>query len=207
MWCCRPAAPGLGAKRIARFDRTASVLRKSLLLPMLADAPSGIFPDMKRSTFLTRSEYYYLGARGVPTPTSMERRMKIVRIAGLAIALCAASASLAAAQGRPDSAPPGGRRGGMGQMLLNGITLTDAQQAQLKTIREKHMPAISAYRDSLRSTGAPPDDAARAKMAAMNDAYVAEVRAILTADQQAILDKNIADAKARMRAGPPPSGN
>jgi Spy/CpxP family protein refolding chaperone len=131
--------------------------------------------------------------------------MKIVRIAGLAIALCAASASLAAAQGRPDSAPPGGRRGGgMAAMLLNGITLTDAQQAQLKVIREKHMPAMTAFRDSLRSTGAPPDSAARAKMASMNDAYVAEVRAILTADQQAILDKNIADAKARMR---PPSGN
>ena len=132
--------------------------------------------------------------------------MKIVRIAGLAIALCAASASLAAAQGRPDSAPPGGRRGGMmGGRLLDGITLTDAQQAQLKAIREKYMPQMTALRDSLMSTGAPPDSAARAKMSGINTAYNEEVRAILTVDQRAIFDKNQAAAKARMR--PPPPAN
>jgi Spy/CpxP family protein refolding chaperone len=133
--------------------------------------------------------------------------MKIVRIAGLAIALCAASASLAAAQGRPDSAPPGGRRGGMmGGRMLDGITLTDAQQAQMKTIREKYMPKMAALRDSLMTTGTAQADM-RAKMQPLNDAYVAEIRAILTADQQATLDKNIEAAKARMRSGPPPSGN
>jgi Spy/CpxP family protein refolding chaperone len=131
--------------------------------------------------------------------------MKIVRIAGLAIALCVASASIAAAQGRPDSAPPGGRRGGMmGGRLLDGITLTDAQQTQLKVIREKYMPKMQAFRDSLMSTGAPPDSASRAKMMTMNAAYSAEVRAILTADQQAIYDKNVADQAARMRRPPPP---
>src|SRR6476469_1788580 len=94
-----------------------------------------------------------MGARARPEPTSMERRMRIARIASLAIALCVASASVAVAQ-RPDSAPPGGRRGGgMGGRRLEGITLTDAQQVQVKTIREKYAPKMMELRDKMQSAG------------------------------------------------------
>jgi hypothetical protein len=88
--------------------------------------------------------------------------MRIARIATMAIALCVASASVAAAQ-RPDSAPPGGRRGGMGPSLLEGITLTDAQQAQVKAIREKYAPQRTEIMAAVRSSGMPPDSATRAK--------------------------------------------
>ena len=136
--------------------------------------------------------------------------MKIVRIAGLAIALCVASASIAAAQGRdstlrPDSARQGGRRGGMmGPNLLEGITLTDAQQAQVRAIREKYAPQRTEIMQALRSTGMPPDSATRAKLQGITEAQTADVRAILTADQAKILDKNVVDQRARMRPPPPP---
>jgi Spy/CpxP family protein refolding chaperone len=94
--------------------------------------------------------------------------MRIARIATLAIALCAASASIASAQ-RPDSTMQGGRRG-MGPNLLEGITLTDAQQAQVKAIR---------------------------------DAETADIRAVLTADQQKVLDKNVVSMRERMANRPP----
>ena len=134
--------------------------------------------------------------------------MKIVRIAGLAIALCVASASMAAAQGRPDSAPPGGRRGGMmGGRLLDGITLTDAQQAQVKAIREKYAPQRMEIMTAIRTSGVRPDSATRAKLQGITDAQTSEIRAILTADQQKVLDKNVVDERARMAKLPPPPSN
>jgi Spy/CpxP family protein refolding chaperone len=131
--------------------------------------------------------------------------MKIVRIAGLAIALCAASASLAVAQGRPDSA--GGRRGPMGGRLLDGITLTDAQQAQVKAIREKYAPQRTEIMSAVQATGMRPDSATMAKLQGISDAQTAEIRAILTPDQQKILDKNIVDDRERRAKMRPPSGN
>jgi Spy/CpxP family protein refolding chaperone len=123
--------------------------------------------------------------------------MKIVRVATMAIALCAVSASIASAQ-RPDSAN-GGRRGGMmGGRRLDGIILTDAQQVQIKTIREKYAPKMMELMQAARSSGMPPDSATRAQMMAINDAQTADIRLILTPDQQKILDKNIADEKERM---------
>jgi len=135
----------------------------------------------------------------------MENRMKIVRIASMAIALCVASASVAAAQGRPDSAPP--RRGQMGGRLLDGITLSDSQQAQLKVIREKYVPKRMELMQAVRATGAPPDSATRAKMMELQTSYNAEIRAILTTDQQVVFDKNIADEKERRAKMAPPPGN
>lgn len=124
----------------------------------------------------------------------------------MAIALCAASASIASAQ-RPDSAPPGGRRGGMGPNLLEGITLTDAQTAQVKAIREKYAPQRMEIMTALRSSGMPPDSATRAKIQGITDAQTADIRAILTAEQQKVLDKNVVDARDRMAKMRPPPGN
>ena len=125
--------------------------------------------------------------------------MKAIRIATLAIALSVASASVAAAQaqGEPQL---GGRRGGMGGMLLKDITLTDAQKEQAKTIREKYLPQLMEIRKSVQATGAPPDDATRAKITDLQNKQTAELRAILTADQQVIFDKNVAEMKAAMEA-------
>src|SRR6267378_4458419 len=77
--------------------------------------------------------------RAVKHKILQERRMKVIRIATLAFALCAGLTSVAAAQGQPEPQGQGEMRrsSGMGAMLLKDITLTDAQKAQVKTIREK----------------------------------------------------------------------
>jgi Spy/CpxP family protein refolding chaperone len=127
--------------------------------------------------------------------------MKAIRIATLAAALCVGMTSVAAAQGVPPQGQGEMRRGGgMGGMLLKDITLTDAQKDQIKTIREKYMPQQLELRKAAQATGAPPDDATRAKMMDLQNKQAAEIRAILTADQQATFDKNLAEMKSRMDA-------
>ena len=128
--------------------------------------------------------------------------MKVIRIATLAFALCAGFTSVAAAQGQAEPRKDGQgemrRGGGMGDWLLKDITLTDAQKAQVKTIREKYLPKQMELRKAVQATGGPPDDATRAQMTDLRNKQSAEIRAILTADQQAIFDKNVAAVKARM---------
>jgi Spy/CpxP family protein refolding chaperone len=129
--------------------------------------------------------------------------MKAIRIATLAVALCAGMTSVAAAQGQPENQQGQGemrRGGGMGGMLLKDITLTDAQKAQVKTIREKYLPQQMELRKSAQAVGGPPDAATRAKMVDLQTKQAAEIRAILTAAQQATFDKNLAEMKARMDA-------
>src|ERR1700674_1395306 len=94
-----------------------------------------------------------------------ESRMKVIRIATLAAALWVGITSAAAAQGTepPQQGQGQGemRRGRMGGLLLKDITLTDAQKAQVKTIREKYAPQQLELRKSAQATGAPPDEATR----------------------------------------------
>jgi len=129
--------------------------------------------------------------------------MKAIRIATLAAALCVGITSVAAAQGTepPQQGQGQGemrRGGGMGGMLLKDITLTDAQKDQVKTIREKYMPQQMELRKASQATGGPPDEPTRAKMMDLQNKQAAEIRAILTADQQATFDKNLAEMKSRM---------
>ena len=127
--------------------------------------------------------------------------MKVIRIATLAIALCAGMTSVAAAQGQPEPKEGQGeirRGGGMGGMLLKDITLTDAQKAQIKTIREKYVPKQLELRKAVQATGGPPDEATRAKMTELQTQQSAEIRAILTADQQKTFDHNLHEMKERM---------
>lgn len=127
--------------------------------------------------------------------------MKAIRIATLAIALCAGITSVAAAQGQPEQKQGQGemrRGGGMGGMLLKDITLTEAQKEQIKTIRENYVPKQLALRKAVQATGSPPDEATKAKMTELQNQQSAEIRAILTADQQAIFDRNMVEMKAHM---------
>jgi Spy/CpxP family protein refolding chaperone len=138
------------------------------------------------------------------TPTGVqynlqERRMRVIRIAVLAVALCAASTSIAAAQGQPQG--QGGMRGGEGRggWLLKDITLTEAQKTQIKTIRDKYVPQMMDLRKSAEAVGGP-DETTRSKMMDLQTKQSGEIRAVLTADQQATFDKNVAEMKARMDA-------
>lgn len=124
--------------------------------------------------------------------------MKAIRIATLAAALCVGMTSVAAAQGTEPQGQGQGRGERMGGMLLKDITLTDAQKAQVKTIRDKYVPQLQELRKATQATGGPPDEATRTKMMDIQARQTAEIRAILTADQQATFDKNLAEMKARM---------
>ena len=127
--------------------------------------------------------------------------MKVIRIATLAFALCVGMTSVAAAQGQPEPKEGQGemrRGGGMGGMLLKDITLTDAQKEQVKTIREKYVPKQLELRKAVQATGGPPDEATRAKMMELQSQQSAEIRAILTPDQQKTFDHNLHEMKERM---------
>jgi Spy/CpxP family protein refolding chaperone len=128
--------------------------------------------------------------------------MKVIRIATLAAVFCVGIASIATAQGTqpPQQGQGEGRRGGMGGMLLKDINLTDAQKDQVKTIREKYLPQQVELRKAAQATGGPPDEATRTKMMDLQSKQAAEIRAILTADQQATFDKNLAEMKQRMES-------
>ena len=129
--------------------------------------------------------------------------MKVIRIATLAVALCVGITSAAAAQGtEPPQQGQGEMRrgGGMGGLLLKDINLTDAQKAQVKAIREKYAPLQLELRKSVQATGSPPDEATRTKMIDLQSKQAAEIRAVLTADQQATFDKNLAEMKSQMES-------
>ncbi|HET6760545.1 MAG TPA: hypothetical protein VFH13_00515 [Gemmatimonadaceae bacterium] len=129
--------------------------------------------------------------------------MKAIRIATLAIALCVGVTSVGAAQGQPEPSKQGQgemrRGGGMGGLLLKDITLTDAQKEQIKTIRETYLPQLMELRKAAQAVGGP-DEANRAKAAELQSKQAAEIRVVLTADQQAIFDRNLAEMKARADA-------
>ena len=97
-----------------------------------------------------------------------------------------------------------GRRGGdRGPMLLQGITLSADQQSQVQAIRERHRAEMQGLNPREN-----PDD--RAKMMQNMQTQIAEIRAVLTPDQQTQFDKNVAEMRQRMqqRGGPgtpPPS--
>jgi Spy/CpxP family protein refolding chaperone len=106
----------------------------------------------------------------------------------------------------PTTPPPRGQRGPgrMQTMALEGITLTAAQQAKVDSITAKtraQMPPMTP--------GSPPSDADRAKMRSLSMASIQEIRAVLTPEQQATYDKNVAQMQQmmqqRMQGGPPPS--
>ena len=117
--------------------------------------------------------------------------MKIIRIVALVAALLVGAATIASAQG---AAQQGGQ--GRRNMQLDGIELTDAQKSKLDEIQKKYQPEMMALRDEIRNGG---DRAELMKKgSALRDKSSAEIRAILTPDQQVVFDKHTAEMKARM---------
>ena len=119
--------------------------------------------------------------------------MRFFTAALLALGLCAVGTSACAAQ-QPEAGAQGGRRPGMGGMILQGITLTEAQKTQQKAIREKYAPQMMQVRKTAQTTGTPMD---QAKLAEIRSAQLSELRAILTAEQQVIFDRNVAEMRSR----------
>jgi Spy/CpxP family protein refolding chaperone len=136
--------------------------------------------------------------------------MKAIRIAALGVALLAGSTAVAGAQAATQAPTqqggPGGGRGGFNR-TMNGIELTDAQKTKVAEIQAKYQPDLQAVRDAMQGGG--DRAAAFTKMQAIRDKMNPEIRAVLTAEQQAIFDKNLAEQKARMeqmRQGDGPGG-
>jgi Spy/CpxP family protein refolding chaperone len=136
--------------------------------------------------------------------------MKAIRIAALGVALLAGSTAVAGAQAATQAPTqqggPGGGRGGFNR-TMNGIELTDAQKKKVAEIQAKYQPDLQAVRDAMQGGG--DRAAAFTKMQAIRDKMNPEIRAVLTAEQQAIFDKNLAEQKARMeqmRQGGGPGG-
>jgi len=107
--------------------------------------------------------------------------MRILRLAVVALLLLPV---VARAQ---DGGGGGGRGGRMIAALFNGITLTDAQQKQVDSIRTAYQPQMqSAQRDERRG---------------LMQKQTADFRTVLTPDQQSTFDKNVADMRSRMGNG------
>jgi Spy/CpxP family protein refolding chaperone len=100
--------------------------------------------------------------------------------------------------GSPAFAQGPGGPGGFAQRrmerLLQGITLTAQQKAQLDSITAKYDSMRPAF-----TPGAPPDSATRAKFREVNQQEDTAIRAILTADQQKVWDANVEQMRSRMR--------
>lgn len=124
------------------------------------------------------------------------------RVATLSAVLLALSAATAVAQAPPPPPPPGGQPGqgpGPGgggqrrmQALLNGITLTAAQQAKFDSISTRYQGQMPAF-----TPGMPPDSASMARRRELGQRRDAELRAVLTHEQQEIWDRNLANMPQR----------
>ncbi len=117
--------------------------------------------------------------------------MKAIRIAVFVAALLITGAAVARAQGAMQQGGQSRRN-----VQLDGIELTDAQKSRLDEIQKKYQPEMMALRTELQNGG----DRAELmrKSSALRDRSSADIRAILTPDQQVVFDKHTAEMKARM---------
>jgi Spy/CpxP family protein refolding chaperone len=112
--------------------------------------------------------------------------MRAIRIAALVAVIVLGGASIAQAQG--------GR--GRGNLQMNGIELTEVQKAKVEEIQKKYQPEMMSLRNDMMNGG----DRAEVmkKVMTLSDKSAAEIRAILTPDQQVVFDKNVAERRAFM---------
>jgi Spy/CpxP family protein refolding chaperone len=102
--------------------------------------------------------------------------------------------------GRDGRGGPGGRGPGRAdQMLLRGITLSVDQQQRVDTIRARYRGQM----DQMRQQNGGNRDAYRTQMRTMMEKQMAEIRAVLTSDQQAQFDQNVAEMRSRSGGGRP----
>lgn len=144
--------------------------------------------------------------------------MKAFRILALGAALVVGASTAATAQppaGAPRTQADGRARRahGFARALLKNVELTDAQKTQLRAINKKYAEQRQALvRDARgpRGTDAArqrPDSATRAqrfaRVQALAEQQRAEVRGILTAEQQRTFDANVAAFRDRAEAHGP----
>ncbi len=120
-------------------------------------------------------------------------------------ALLAVTFGIAAtASAQTPAGPPARGPARMQAMLLEGITLSAAQQAKVDSIAAKYRAQYPEM-----TPGSPPSEADRAKFRALAQEQQHAIRAVLTVKQQPVFDQNVAKLRERMRTrmqgGPPPA--
>lgn len=118
-------------------------------------------------------------------------------------------------KGRADRGQRARGERGLGRSALRGVKPTDAQKAQIKAIHDKYQTQFKSYRESMKpamdeakaarqrgdtaAARAAFDKTASARQQAMalRSQESAEIRAILTPEQQKTFDANVAQMKAR----------
>jgi Spy/CpxP family protein refolding chaperone len=158
--------------------------------------------------------------------------VKNIRTAVAALLVIAGTSAVAAAQQnhatpshahgqRGQAGPHRGAGGpGLGRALLRGITLSDAEKANLKTVRAKYAPQAKAIREqfkpqheALRAARQAHDTTAlkalreksgaeREAMQKLMVAQQADLRAALSPENQAKFDANVAKMKERVAKRP-----
>jgi Spy/CpxP family protein refolding chaperone len=106
--------------------------------------------------------------------------------------------------GGPDGrAGRGGGGGARDAMMLRGITLSTDQQQRVDSIRAAYRTQMQQMRQSGGDR-----EAMRTQMRPMMEHQTADLRAVLTPEQQTVFDQNAAEMRSRMeqggRAGGPP---
>ena len=124
--------------------------------------------------------------------------MQAIRI--LAAAALVLVATTAAAQGGQGGGMGQGGAARMNEMLFKDITLTDAQKAKVDSIQTHAREATQA----MMQGGGMQDPGMREKMTEMRAKTNADIRAVLTADQQPVFDKNLAAMPVGGGRRPPP---
>ena len=112
--------------------------------------------------------------------------MQAIRI--LAAAALVLVASTAAAQGGQGGGMGQGGAARMNEMLFKDITLTDAQKAKVDSIQTHQREAMQA----MMQGGGMQDPGMHEKMTEMRTKTNADIRAVLTAEQQVVFDTNLA---------------
>ena len=126
--------------------------------------------------------------------------MRTTRLFFLTFALMIGAAAVAEAQQGPGR---GGNRN-PATMLLENIELTAEQKAKTDSIAAKYTTTMQAAREKMQP-GTPPDSATRAEMQKMRATLQADLRTVLTAEQQAVFDKNVEAMAQRGNRRPPPA--
>ena len=134
--------------------------------------------------------------------------MKGIRMAVLGAALVLGVTTVASAQEARGGGQARGGRGGVAR-LMTDITVSADVQAKIDTIAAKYQAESRELMTAVQASGGAADDATRAKMMEINTKRNAEIRALLTAEQQVQFDKNVAAMPAGGRRGggggaPPP---
>ncbi len=121
--------------------------------------------------------------------------MKVIRF--LAAAAIVLTATTAMAQGGPpQGGPPQGGQGGRGNQmarLMEGITLTADQQTKVDSINAAARAEQTKMREEMQASGGQPGPEMMEKMRAISTKRNDAIKAVLTADQKAIFEKNLAN--------------